>query len=101
MRIRKRYLFYVLAFASTIIAAGVSAIDATINSLFIPNAFAFSLSCFLVGSIVTFIVILFFSIPVKKSKSIGSKIIDPSFTRIRFVLLKEQESHAVKMLIRS
>jgi len=95
MRIRKRYLFYVLAFTSTIIAAGVSAIDATINSLFIPNAFAFSLSCFLVGSIITFLVILFFSIPVKKTKSIGSKIIDPSFTRIRLIKKKELKYHTL------
>ena len=95
MRIRKRYLFYVLAFTSTIIAAGVSAIDATINSLFIPNAFAFSLSCFLVGSIITFLVILFFSIPVKKTKSIGSKIIDPSFTRIRLIRKKELKYHTL------
>jgi len=95
MRIRKRYLFYVLAFTSTIIAAGVSAIDATINSLFIPNAFAFSLSCFLVGSIVTFLVLLFFSLPVKKSKSLGSKVIDPSFTRIRFIRKKELKYHII------
>jgi DNA-binding Lrp family transcriptional regulator len=95
MRIRKKYLFYVLAFTSTIIAAGVSAIDATINSLFIPNAFAFTLSCFLVGSIITFIILLFFSIPVEKTKSIGTKIIDPSFNRIRLIRKNEIKYHII------
>ena len=95
MRIRKRYLFYVLAFTSTIIAASVSAIDATISSLFIPNAWAFSFSCFLVGTAVTFLILLFFSIPVNKSQSIGTKIIDPSFKRIRFIRKPEIKFHLI------
>jgi len=95
MRIRKKYLFYVLAFTSTIIAAGVSAIDATINALYIPNAWAFSFSCFLVGTGISFIIILFFSIPIKNSKSIGARIIDPSFKRVRFIRKSEIKYHII------
>jgi len=36
MRIRRKYLFYALAFTSAIVAASVSGIDATISSLVIP-----------------------------------------------------------------
>ena len=89
MKIRRKYLFYALAFASAIIAAGVSAIDATIISLYIRDAWAFGLSCFFVGIIVSLVIILIFSIPIKKGKSLGSKVIDPSFKRIRLVRKEE------------
>jgi len=95
MRIRKRYLFYILVFTSTIIAAGVSAIDATINALYIPNAWAFSFSCFLVGTGISFIILLFFSIPISKTNSIGSKIIDPSFKRVRLIKKPEIKYHII------
>jgi DNA-binding Lrp family transcriptional regulator len=95
MKLRKRYLFYVLAFTSTIIAAGVSAIDATINAIYIPNAWAFSLSCFIVGTFITFLIILFFSIPIDKTKSIGTKIIDPSFRRVRLIRKTEIKYHII------
>lgn len=95
MRIRKRYLFYILAFTSTIIAAGVSAIDATINALYIPNAWAFSFSCFFVGTGISFIMLLFFSIPISKTNSIGSKIIDPSFKRVRLIKKPEIKYHII------
>jgi hypothetical protein len=93
MKIRRKYLFYALAFASAIIAAGVSAIDATIISLYIRDAWAFGLSCFFVGIIVSLAIILIFSIPIKKGKSLGSKVIDPSFKRIRLVRKEEIKYH--------
>ena len=95
MKIRRKYLFYALAFASAIIAAGVSAIDATIISLYIRDAWAFGLSCFFVGIIVSLVIILIFSIPIKKGKSLGSKVIDPSFKRIRLVRKEEIKYHVV------
>ena len=95
MKIRRKYLFYALAFASAIIAAGVSAIDATIISLYIRDAWAFGLSCFFVGIIVSLVIILIFSIPIKNGKSLGSKVIDPSFKRIRLVRKEEIKYHVV------
>ena len=92
MKIRRKYLFYALAFASAIIAAGVSAIDATISALYIPNPWAFGLSCFLVGTVVSLFIILIFSIPIKGG-SLGAKIIDPSFKRIRLVRKEEIKYH--------
>jgi DNA-binding Lrp family transcriptional regulator len=92
MRIRRKYLFYALAFTSAIVAASVSGIDATISSLIIPNPWAFGLSCFVVGILVTFLFGIVFSISFK-GKSIGAKIIDPSFKRIRLVKKEELKCH--------
>ena len=92
MRIRKKYLFYALAFASAIIAALVSNIDATITELYIPDAWAFSFSCFLIGIPISLILILIFSIPLKE-KSLGSKLIDPSFKRLRLIRKEEFKYH--------
>ena len=92
MKIRRKYLFYVLAFSSTIIAASVSAIDATISALYIRNPWAFGLSCFLVGIPVTLLFALIFSVPVK-GKSFGSITIDPSFKRLRLVKKEEFKYH--------
>ena len=92
MKIRRKYLFYALAFASAIITAGVSAIDATIIAFHISDPWAFGLSCFLVGTIITLLIVLVFSIPVK-GKSLGSKIIDPSFKRLRLVRKEELKYH--------
>ena len=92
MKIRRKYLFYTLAFASAIIAAGVAAIDAVISSFYIPNALVFSFSCFLVGTIISLLIILIFSIPIN-GKSLGSKTIDPSFKRLRLVRKEELKYH--------
>lgn len=87
MKIRKKYLFYVLAFASSIIAALISGIDAVLN-LYLKNPWVIGLSIFFLGVIISFIFTLFLSIPYK-GKSIGAKTIDPLFKRIR--LIKKQE----------
>ncbi|UCD14096.1 MAG: Lrp/AsnC ligand binding domain-containing protein [Thermoplasmatales archaeon] len=92
MIIRKKYLFYALAFASSIIAASVSAIDATISQIYIPNPWAFSFSCFIVGIIISLLIVLVFSIPVK-GRSLGSRVIDPSFKRLRLVRKEELKYH--------
>ena len=96
MKIRRKYLFYTLAFTSAIIAAAVSAIDAKIiNDVIIDDPLAFGVSCFIVGIIVSLIIVLIFSIPIKKGKSLGSKIIDPSFKQIRLVRKEEIKYHIV------
>lgn len=93
MRIRKKYLFYVLAFSSAIVAASVSAIDATIISLYITgDPLAFGLSCFFVGVFISLLLALVFSIPVG-GKSLGGRIIDPSFKRLRLVKKEELKYH--------
>ncbi len=96
MKIRRKYLFYTLAFASAIIAAAVSAIDAKIiNDVIINDPLAFAVSCFIVGIIISLVIVLIFSIPIKKGKSLGSKVIDPSFRRIRLVRKEEIKYHVV------
>ena len=92
MKIRRKYLFYALAFTSAIIAAIVVGIDTTIRVKFIQNPYAFGTACFLVGTFITLLIVLFLSIPIK-GKSIGGKIIDPSFKRIRLIKKEEIKYH--------
>lgn len=93
MIIRKKYLFYILAFTSAIVAALVSALDTVIiKNVITDDPWAFGLSCFIVGTFVTFIIVLVFSISFR-GKSLGSKIIDPSFKRLRLVRREELKYH--------
>jgi DNA-binding Lrp family transcriptional regulator len=92
MRIRKKYLFYVLAFTSALLGAIVAGVDATISTLFIPDPWAFGFSVFLVGAGVTLVLSLFLSIPFKEG-SIGGKAIDPSFKRLRLLQKDEIKYH--------
>lgn len=91
MKIRKKYLFYVLAFTSSIIAALISGIDAILN-LYLKNPWILGLSIFFMGVIVSFIFTLFLSIPYK-NKSLGARTIDPLFTRIRLIKKEEIKYH--------
>ena len=86
--IRKKYLFYVLAFTSAIITAINSGVDVIVSNFFITDIWALGLAIFVAGIPLTLFLGLFFSIPIKK-KSIGSYVLDPSFKRIRFI--KKQE----------
>jgi DNA-binding Lrp family transcriptional regulator len=94
MIIRKKYLFYTLAFASAIIAAGVSALDSAVTSLYIPNPWALGYACFLVGIIVSLAILLLLSIPVK-GRSLGARFFDPSFKRIRLIRKEELKYHLI------
>ena len=89
MIIRQKYLLYVLALTSAIIAALVASIDTVISVRYITNPWAFGFSTFFVGIFITFLFALIFSIPIRRGKSLGSKLIDPSFQRLR--LLKKEE----------
>jgi len=92
MKVRKKYLFYLLVLTSSIIAAIVVGIDTTIRVKFIQNPYAFGIACFLVGSLITLLIALFLSIPIK-GRSIGNRVIDPSFERIRLFKKEEIKYH--------
>ncbi|MDG6229014.1 MAG: Lrp/AsnC ligand binding domain-containing protein [Candidatus Thermoplasmatota archaeon] len=87
IKIRKRYLFFILAFSSAIFNAIGSAFDA-ISQIYIPDPWALGIACFVFGVIVSGLFSIIFSIPYKK-KSLGAHTIDPTFKRVR--LLKKQE----------
>ncbi len=87
MKIRRKYLFYLLAFSSSIIAALISGIDVILEK-YLKNPFVFGLSIFYFGLLIAVFFTIFFSISYK-GKSIGERTIDPSFKKIR--LLKKEE----------
>ena len=91
IKIRKRYLFFVLAFSSAIISAVVAGID-TVAVENINNPLAVTLACFVLALIVAISFGLILSIPIKNT-SIGAKTIDPSFRRIRLVKKQEIKYH--------
>ncbi len=94
MIIRKKYLFYVLAITSSFIAAAVTGFDSFVGGqhAFKYDPWAFAFSIFFVGTIVTFLITLLLSVPIK-GKSLGSKILDPSFKKIRMVQKSEMKYH--------
>jgi len=92
IRIRKKYLFYVLLILSSFIAAVTTSIDGIISYFYISNPWVFGVSVFFVGVFITLFLSLILSIPVGKNKSIGS-IIDPSFRRVRLVKKEELKYH--------
>ena len=100
MIIRKKYLFYVLAITSSFIAAAVTAIDSYVGGQpafqYDPWAFAFAL--FFVGAIITLLITLALSIPIR-GKSLGAKILDPSFKHLRFVKKSEMKYHLIAGLM--
>jgi len=93
IKIRTKYLFYLLAITSSIISSIVVGIDTAIRELFIQNPWAFGMSCFMVGIIVTLVITLILSIPTGNGKSIGGRILDPSFKRIRLIRKEEIKYH--------
>ena len=52
IRIRKRYLFFILAFSSAIFNAIGSAFDA-VSQLYIPDPWALGIACFITGVIIS------------------------------------------------
>ncbi len=91
MRIRRKYLFYVLAFSSSIIAALISGIDVILEK-YLKNPFVLGLSIFYFGLLIAVFFTLFFSISYK-GKSIGERTIDPSFKKIRLPKKEELKYH--------
>jgi len=98
MRIGKKYLLYALVITSSFIAAAVTALDSYISSNYIKNAWAFGFSIFFVGFFATFLLCIFLSISYKR-KSLGSRFIDPSFKKLRFIKKKELKYHLLAGLM--
>lgn len=100
MIIRKKYLFYVLAITSSLIAAVVTGIDSFVGgqSAFKYDPWAFAFAIFFGGAIVTFLISLFLSLPLK-GKSLGAKVLDPSFKHLRLVQKSEMKYHLVAGLM--
>ena len=87
IKIRRRYLFYVMSFSSAIIAALVSGFD-SITQTYIQDPWSFGVACFILGVIVSFSFALILSIKID-GKTLGARSIDPTFNGIR--LIKKQE----------
>jgi len=87
IRIRKKYLFYLLAFSSAIIASLSAGIDA-ITQVYISDPWALGVACFIFGVIISLVFTIILSIKIK-GKTIGAYSIDPTFKGIRF--LKKEE----------
>jgi DNA-binding Lrp family transcriptional regulator len=100
MYLRKRHLFFTLILISSFIAAVDAAIDSSIINNFstvyssekVPWLFSFS--SFFVGLIITLLFCLIFSIPLN-GRNIGSRIIDPTFQRLRFLDKSEIGYHVL------
>jgi DNA-binding Lrp family transcriptional regulator len=93
MKIRRKYLFYLLAFTSSIITALISGIDVVLER-YLKNPFVLGLSIFYLGFLAAVIFTLFFSIKYK-GKSIGEKTIDPAFRKIRLPKKEELKYHVL------
>jgi len=88
MNIRKKYLFYILAFSSALISSINAGVDLIVGKFFITNIWALGLSIFVVGIPITLIIGLVFSFKIN-GRTIGARIIDPSFQRLRLIKKKE------------
>jgi len=96
MNIRKKYLFYVLAITSSFIAAVVTAFDSFVGGqgIFKTDPWAFAFCLFFGGAIITLVITLVLSLPVK-GRSLGGIILDPSFKRIRLLEKSELKYHLI------
>ena len=94
MIIRKKYLFYVLAITSSFIAAAVTGVDSFVGGqpAFINDPWAFAFCLFFVGAIITLLISLLLSVQIK-GKSLGARILDPSFKKVRMVQKSEVKYH--------
>lgn len=100
MIIRKKYLFYILAISSSFIAALVTAIDSYVGgqAAFKYDPWAFAFSIFFVGAIVTILISLVLSLS-KNGTSIGQKVLDPSFKKVRMVQKSELKYNVIAGLM--
>jgi DNA-binding Lrp family transcriptional regulator len=96
MVIRKKYLFYTLAITSSFIAAAVTGVDSFVGGrpAFKTDPWSFAFSLFFVGAIITLLISLILSIKIH-GKSLGAKILDPSFKNLRMVQKSEMKYHII------
>ncbi len=93
MRIRRKYLFYILAILSSIALSASTTFDSIISTNYIKEPWVFCLSFFILGLFTTILILLFLSLPYK-DKKIGS-ILDPSFRGIRYIRREELKYHLI------
>ncbi|MBC7080802.1 MAG: Lrp/AsnC ligand binding domain-containing protein [Thermoplasmatales archaeon] len=93
MRIRRRYLFYLLAILSSIALSVSATFDSIISTNYIKEPWVFCLSFFILGLVTTILILLFLSLPYK-DKRIGS-FIDPSFRGLRMIRKEELKYHLI------
>jgi len=91
MKIRKKYLFYVLAFSSSIIAALLAGIDVILEQ-YLKSPWVLGLSIFYFGVLMSLIFSLILSIQYE-GKSLGARTIDPTFQKVRFFKKEELKYH--------
>lgn len=93
LRIRKKYLFYVLVVASAMLGAVTASLDGVISHFYVTDSWVFGVSAMLVGTVVTVAIAGVLSLPWGK-RSLGARI-DPSFRRLRLVRRHELGYHLV------
>lgn len=91
IRIRKKYLFYVIVLSSSALGAVTASVDGIISHHYIPNSWVFGSAAMMVGIVVTFALAVVLSIP-PGAKNLGSRI-DPSFRRLRLPRREEIPYH--------
>ncbi len=91
LRIRKKYLFYVLVVTSSVLGAVTASLDSVISRFHVTDSWVFGVSAMLVGTLVTVAIAALLSLPWGK-RSLGARI-DPSFRRLRLVRRHELGYH--------
>lgn len=91
LRIRKKYLFYVLLIVSSILGAISASLDGVISYLYIENSWVFGMAVMVAGIPVTLGLAGVLSLP-WGTRSLGARI-DPSFRRFRLLRRHELGYH--------
>jgi uncharacterized membrane protein len=88
---RKRHLFYFLSVVSALLLALSSGMESLLTTRLDANPWMCSISAYFIGMILTFLILLVLSIPVKRKK-VGS-LLDPSFDGLRLITAPEIKYH--------
>jgi len=98
LRVRRKYLFYIVAITSTIFSAVTVGMDTLITSRlseYYPAgevSWIYGFNTFFIGLFTTILICLFLSIRVR-GRRLGSVIIDPAFDGLRFITKEEFRYH--------
>ncbi len=84
---RKRVLFYFLGFLSALFSVLMVSVDTYISTLMITDPWIYGNASFLVGTIISWILVGFLMVPIGKKQP--AKILDPNFQGFR--LLEKEE----------
>lgn len=97
-RVRRKYLFYIVAITSTIFSAVSVGFDTIITARLSKNyplsdvPWVYGLNAFLVGFIVSVFIGFLLSVKIR-NRRLGSAIFDPSFDGLRFIRKEELGYH--------